>query len=98
ASSSPFTKTCLAGQLTAAGLQLFRQALETGLTRRQAASMILSSAEFQQHLLAALYGHYLARPVDPVGAATFLTALQAGLRTDDLVADLVGSSEYLART
>jgi hypothetical protein len=79
------------------GVAAFTLAINSGATDAQVATAIFGSTEYLDDLVNSLYSQYLLRPADSTGLASFVGGLQTGaLRTEDVIADLVGSGEYLA--
>jgi hypothetical protein len=84
-----------------------RMAIDQGLmngslTRSQLATNLFNTDEFRQRLVVKLFGQFLMRSVDPTapppaGGAGFVDMLRAGARDEDIIAILIGSTEYLIR-
>ena len=72
----------------------WQQQLSQGLNRGDIASGFLLSTE---HLTSVVNGYYvqlLHRNIDPAGAYTWVTAIQAGSRDEEIIASIVSSAEY----
>lgn len=80
-----------------AGLAGWQAALAGGMTRTQVASQIIASAEYRGDLIDAWYSKFLGRSP----ASTEVAFWQVVLRSQSLeqvVADILGSPEYLGRS
>jgi PKD repeat protein len=77
-----------------AALDAFGHALGTGGSRAQVALAILTSAEARQNLIGGYYRRFLRRQPDAAGAAGLLAQLGAGASDEQLLAALLGSTEY----
>lgn len=80
-----------------AGQAGFRQALRGGISRREVAAVILTSAEYRQDLVQSFYQRFLGRSADSGGLNTFANLLSQGFPDEAVIAFIVGSNEYLAR-
>jgi hypothetical protein len=80
------------------GQAMFTQALASGMSRAQAAMLILGSPEYQQTLVRGLFVRYLQREVDPIGLGDFTTALANGATKRDVLSAILGSDEYFANS
>jgi hypothetical protein len=76
------------------GKAYFTKFLLTGVTRTQVAATLLAGDEFGRRSIQAIYHQYLNRDADAVGLAIWLQARQHGLRTEQIVAAIVSSTEY----
>jgi uncharacterized protein (TIGR03118 family) len=81
----------------ASGRSTFDQALANGFTPAQVATIVFSSAEFQQDLVQSDYQRFLHRAADNGGLSNFTGALQHGARDEQISIAMVGSAEYFAR-
>jgi len=72
------------------------QALNSGMTRSQAASAILASDEYHADLIQGYYRRFLHRAADSTGLTGLLAFLRQGGRDQDALAAIVGSAEYFA--
>ncbi len=84
--------------IDSAGLTAVVGVLNSGTTRLQLASYLVNSVEGSQHTIQGIYLTYLRR----VPSYTELSSLSAllsptAIRDQDIVANLVGSSEYFSR-
>jgi Domain of unknown function (DUF4214) len=68
-------------------------ALSGGESRTALAGSIAGSQEFDQHLVAGWYPEFLHRPADP-GSVFYVNELQANVRNEQVIAQIVGSAEY----
>jgi hypothetical protein len=75
----------------------FTQALATGKTRADVALAVLTSNEARQTLVGDLYRRLLQREADAAELQLGSGLLANGATDEDLTAQLVGSTEYLAR-
>ena len=57
---------------------------------------ILDSAEHESQLISAWYQKFLHRPADSGGLRLFQTAMSHGSSDEVVIANIVGSAEYLA--
>jgi hypothetical protein len=80
-----------------AGLAAFTNALNSGLSRSSAASILFSSPEYFFNLVGSDYQTVLGRAADPTGATGFVLSLVSGLRDEQVLAALLGSGEAFAR-
>ncbi|MBB2923636.1 DUF4214 domain-containing protein [Cellulomonas cellasea] len=72
--------------------------LAQGTSHADVARYFLHSPEHLTAVVEGLYVEFLRRPTDPTGRATWVAALQAGVRLETVVAALVSSAEYRAGT
>jgi hypothetical protein len=72
------------------------QALNSGMTRGQVASVIWASDEYHADLIQGYYRRFLHRAADSTGLNGFVVFLRQGGRDQDVLAAIVGSAEYLA--
>jgi autotransporter-associated beta strand protein len=75
------------------GLSFWTQQLKT-LSRQQVAFDILSSPEAEKDRIQSFYVTFLKRPADSGGLSHWLQLLQNGGRDEDVLAGLLGSTEY----
>ena len=68
-------------------------ALASGESRTDLAASIVASREFDQHLVNGWYPEFLHRPADP-GSAIYVNELQSSVRNEQVIAQIVGSTEY----
>jgi len=80
-----------------AGLAFWESALQTGMTRTQAATAIFGSTEYMTDLVQKLYQRFLGRPADNTGLNAFVPSLEKGAHDESVIAALVSSVEYYAR-
>jgi hypothetical protein len=77
------------------GRSAFEQELNGGVINlRQAADIIFKSPEYQQDVVQSYYTTFLRRSPDPSGAAFWLSELQSGVSPEQVIAGIVGSTEY----
>jgi len=76
------------------GLAFWLQQLKT-LTRQQVALDILNSQEAEKDRIGSFYVTFLKRPADSGGLNHWLQVLQNGGRDEDVLAGILGSTEYL---
>ena len=76
---------------------LFDQFLAMGGSRTRVATMIYTSPESDADLVDGWYRAFLHRPADASGLNGFVTALMLGARDESLLANIIGSDEYMAR-
>jgi hypothetical protein len=81
----------------AGGRAGFDQFLAMGGSRTRVAAMIYTSPEFDVDLVDGWYLAFLHRPGDASGLNGFVTALMLGARDESLMANIIGSDEYIAR-
>ncbi|HEV3085290.1 MAG TPA: kelch repeat-containing protein, partial [Gemmataceae bacterium] len=79
----------------AAGKAGFDQFLAQGGSRTQVATFIYTSAEFDVDLVSGFYLTFLHRQADAFGLNSFVTALMLGARDESVIANIVGSDEYI---
>jgi hypothetical protein len=87
----------LGRQADPGGLAGFGQALAGGMTRNQAVSSILASAEYQGDLVQADFQALLGRQAGATEQALFVNQLQHGVSDQLLLAQVLGSAEAFAR-
>jgi hypothetical protein len=76
-------------------LAFYEAAIATGsITREQLALSVLNSQEYDNLFVEHAYESFLERSADPQGLAYFVQSMQAGLTNEQLVAMLIGSTEY----
>jgi hypothetical protein len=63
-------------------------------TREQLALIVLNSQEYDRIFVENAYEKFLERSADPLGFAYFVQSMQAGLTNEQLIAMLIGSTEY----
>jgi parallel beta-helix repeat protein len=83
----------LGRQVDPGGRAGFSQALAGGMTRGQAASLILGSAEYQGNLVQADFQSFLGRSAEPAAQAFFVNELQHGGSDQLVLAQVLGSNE-----
>jgi hypothetical protein len=77
------------------GRSAFEQELNGGVINlRQAADIIFKSPEYQQDVVQSYYTTFLRRSPDPSGAAFWLSELQSEVSPEQVIAGIVGSTEY----
>jgi hypothetical protein len=59
---------------------------------------VLTSQEAYQDAVDSYYLEFLNRPADPGGLAYFVQQLEAGVSDQDVIASLLSSPEYIAKT
>lgn len=69
-----------------------------GVTRATIARGILLSGEHLSPIVRGYYQQLLGRDPDPTGEAAWVSALQAGVRDEDIIGGIVASDEYWARS
>jgi hypothetical protein len=72
--------------------------LAQGATRFQIATLVMSGLEAEQLTVEQDYVRFLRRTVDPTGLQASVSALQHGLEESVLIAGLVASDEYFAKS
>jgi uncharacterized protein GlcG (DUF336 family) len=81
--------------IDANGASSFGGALDQKVFTRAAVALAIErSPEFRANQVQGLYEHFLKRPADPGGSASFTAALAAGLPVESFEASLLGSDEY----
>jgi hypothetical protein len=78
-------------------LLTFGQALAGGMSRSQAALLVLSSTEYQNDLVQADFQSALGRQTEAVGLAGFVGELQRGGNDQLILAQILGSDEAFAK-
>jgi hypothetical protein len=78
------------------GSEAFYLALAATATRTEIALDVLTSSESRARLVTGLFEQFLHRSPSPTDLQTFVLALQSGATVEDVIADLVGSDEYLS--
>jgi hypothetical protein len=79
------------------GASAWSSVLNAGATPTAVAQALINTSEARSALVSGLYQRYLHRPADPTGLASFSSALARGMRDEQLIAYLVGSSEYFGQ-
>ena len=87
-------RDALGRKMDASGAATFGQALDAGVPRDVIASTVLTSVEGDQRQVQELYQQFLHRTAEPGGLTTWVTALQHNIRTDQVMAEILGSDEY----
>jgi hypothetical protein len=78
------------------GLNAFKLALSSGANNTAVATAIFSSTEYLDDDVNGYYVQFLRRNADPAGLANFASAIQNGsARDEDVIANLIGSTEFL---
>jgi hypothetical protein len=72
------------------------QGLATGFTPTQVADVLFHSGEYDADLVGSYCWRFLRRPADPAGLQAAEAALLQGVRSEDVLAALLASDEYLA--
>ena len=57
-----------------------------------------NSAEYRQHFVDGLFQELLGRKADSAGLDFFAGAMASGLTNDQIIGDVMGSTEYFQRT
>jgi PKD repeat protein len=78
----------------AAGFFLWREDLQSGMTRETVAFDFVTSAEANTFFVASSYQQLLGRAPDAAGEAGWVAALDSGLSRGQLIAGIIGSPEY----
>jgi streptogramin lyase len=76
------------------GRSSFDQALNHGVPLTQVGAAVIGSDEFRQDLVQSFYQRFLHRQGETVGLQGWTGALRAGSRDEQVIAAIVGSSEY----
>jgi hypothetical protein len=76
------------------GRAAFDQILQTHTTA-QAAAIILGSLEYKRDPVESYYEKFLHRAGDANGLATFTALLNSGMRDEEVIANILGSAEYM---
>ncbi|HVC92094.1 MAG TPA: DUF4214 domain-containing protein, partial [Pirellulales bacterium] len=76
----------------------FDTAMANGATPAQVAALIFGSEEYRRDLVSGWYEQFLDRPADPLGVDAFVGELADGQRDEQIIAELVASDEYFAKT
>jgi hypothetical protein len=87
-------KAALGRPLEAGGKAVWLQAFANGATPFQVAGAILTSGEYQQHLVQRFYQQFLKRDADSAGLNAWVALLQQGTRDETVIAAILGSAEY----
>ncbi|HWB10108.1 MAG TPA: DUF4214 domain-containing protein [Pirellulales bacterium] len=77
---------------------VFNDLLAEGLSRATIADVVFTSEEYHRDLVESWFERYLDRPADPMGLADFTSELNAGTPDEHVVAVILASDEYLAKT
>jgi hypothetical protein len=85
-------------QVDAIGQAIFAKAIASGATAGQVAEAIFASTEYRQDLVTGFYEAYLDRSPDQTGLNAFVASLGQVSRDEDVVAAMLGSDEYFARS
>ena len=94
-----YSVTTVLGRTAASGeVDHWQGVLARGTSHADVARYFLHSPEHLTAVVEGLYVELLRRPTDPTGRATWVAALQAGVRLETVVAALVSSAEYRAGT
>jgi hypothetical protein len=93
----PLYQDGLARAVDASGRATWDQALATGSSRTQVAALIFSSPEHQNDLVNNYYSSFLRRPADRAGLDGWVSQLQAGVRDELVLADILASEEYFTQ-
>jgi hypothetical protein len=67
------------------------------MTREQIAAGILATDEYRTDLINSDYSTYLGRAGDPTGVANALAAMKSGVTDEQILAMVLGSTEYYAK-
>jgi uncharacterized repeat protein (TIGR03803 family) len=84
--------------LDAGGAQTWGALLAGGSSPAAVAGAILASLEAQTEAVESYFNEFLHRPADATGLNGFTMALQQGVPSETVIASIVGSDEYFART
>ena len=79
------------------GMQVWMQALNSGMSRTMVARAVLASRESDTIEVQGFYSLYLRRPADSTGLSFFTNLLQQGLSEEAVIAMLISSDEYVAK-
>jgi Domain of unknown function (DUF4214)/Protein of unknown function (DUF1524) len=72
----------------------WQQRLNNGTSRQQAALGFLYSWEHLTDVVDSYYVELLRRNIDPTGRATWVSKIQGGARDEQIIANIVASTEY----
>jgi RHS repeat-associated protein len=75
----------------------FGQALANGVSRGAVATAVLTSAEAARHDVQGFYQRFLHRAAEPAGLNAWVGMLTQGRETEQVLAGIIGSAEYLDR-
>jgi hypothetical protein len=81
----------------AGGRAAWDQALASGVSRTQVATLLFGSVEYYLDLVKSDYATYLRRPADVGGLNTWVTQLLAGVSSNQILAAILGSDEYFTQ-
>ena len=82
----------------AAGEQVWQPLVDRGIPHASIAAAFLATPESDRDKVEELYHRFLHRPADAAGLTGFVNALQAGATSEQVMAVLLGSDEYLQLT
>jgi len=82
----------------ASGRVFYDAIMAKGATPASVAAIIFGSDEYRRDLVSGLYERLLDRPADPRGLDAFVGQLAAGQRDEQIIAEMVASDEYFAKT
>jgi hypothetical protein len=82
----------------ASGRAFFDAAMAKGATPASVAAIIFGSDEYRRDLVSGLYEQLLDRPADPQGLDAFVGQLAGGERDEQVIAEMVASDEFFAKT
>jgi streptogramin lyase len=94
---SAFYRDVLGREIDSTGAMDFGRMLAAGIPAGAIASLLLSSAEFEQDRVESLYSLLLDRAADAGGLAGFMTDLKLGVSDAQVLAIMAGSAEYFAK-
>lgn len=76
----------------------FDDLLGHGASRAQIANIVFGGDEYRRDLVDDWFEHYLDRPSDPASQTLFFNQLKAGLSDEQVIAQLLASDEFYAKT
>jgi streptogramin lyase len=76
----------------------FSQALAAGITRTQVAAVVFASREYKADLVQSYYQQFLHRTAAAAELNPWVSVLLEGARDEQVIAGILGSDEYLARS
>jgi uncharacterized delta-60 repeat protein len=82
----------------AASVQVWQPLVDRGIPHAAIAAAFLATLESDRDKVEELYHRFLHRPADAAGLTGFVNALQAGATSEQVMAVLLGSDEYLQLT